>query len=411
MQGGNVTTPFGRRAMSLALFSRQQKAAELKSGKSADKWKIYRDACDARSLLGLRDRALAVLSALLSFYPDTTLREDANLVVFPSNAQLSARANGIAGTTLRENLAMLVEAGLIQRNDSPNGKRYVRKASDGSIQTAYGFSLAPLLARSEELASLAQQVAEETQRLKATKEKLTITRRDIRKLVSAAIHENVQGHWLELEERYVRIVSKLKRAKTLPDYRCILKELELLRVEVVNHLENHINSQKIDANGAESRCHIQNTDSELLNESEPGFEKELGATFIEPITGMSKPQTKVEPVKSFPLEIVLRACPEIVSYGPTGAIGNWRDLMSAAVIVRSMLGVSPAAYQEACEVMGPENAATAIAAIFERSGHINSPGGYLRDLTGKARKGEFSLGPMLMALLRARGGEPLRRAS
>lgn len=410
MQGGNVTTPFGRRAMSLALFSRQQKTAELKSGKSADKWKIYRDACDARSLLGLRDRALAVLSALLSFYPDATLREDANLVVFPSNAQLSARANGIAGTTLRENLAMLVEAGLIQRNDSPNGKRYVRKASDGSIQTAYGFSLAPLLARSEELAILAQQVAEESQRLKATKEKLTITRRDIRKLISAAIHENVQGDWLELEELYVRIVSKLKRAKILPDYRCILKELELLRVEVVNCLQNHINSQKIDANGAESRCHIQNTDSELLNESETGSEQELGAAFIEPITGMSKPQTKAEPVKSFPLGIVLRACPEIVSYGPTGAIGNWRDLMSAAVIVRSMLGVSPAAYQEACEVMGPENAATAIAAIFERSGHINSPGGYLRDLTGKARRGEFSLGPMLMALLRAKGGEPERRA-
>lgn len=36
------------------------------------------------------------------------------------------RANGIAGTTLRENLALLVDAGLIHRNDSPNGKRYAR---------------------------------------------------------------------------------------------------------------------------------------------------------------------------------------------------------------------------------------------------------------------------------------------
>jgi replication initiation protein RepC len=46
--------------------------------------------------------------------------------------------------------------------------------------------------------------------------------------------------------------------------------------------------------------------------------------------------------------------------------------MSAAVVIRSMLGVSPSAYQDACEVMGPENAAVAVACILERGGHINS---------------------------------------
>ena len=95
-------------------------------------------------------------------------------------------------------------------------------------------------------------------------------------------------------------------------------------------------------------------------------------------------------------------------YGPGGNIESWRDLMFAAVVVRSMLGVSPSAYQDACEVMGPENAAATMAAILERVGHISSPGGYLRDLTGKARRGEFSLGPVLMALLRASGQEARR---
>jgi replication initiation protein RepC len=65
-----------------------------------------------------------------------------------------------------------------------------------------------------------------------------------------------------------------------------------------------------------------------------------------------------------------------------------------------MLGVSPSAYQEACEVMGPENAATAMACILERAGQINSAGGYLRDLTRRAEAGEFGLGPMLMSLMR-----------
>jgi len=75
--------------------------------------------------------------------------------------------------------------------------------------------------------------------------------------------------------------------------------------------------------------------------------------------------------------------------------------MAAGIIVRSMLGVSPSAYQRACEIMGPENAAVAMACILERAAHITSPGGYLRDLTGKAARGEFSLAAMLMALYRS----------
>lgn len=47
--------------------------------------------------------------------------------------------------------------------------------------------------------------------------------------------------------------------------------------------------------------------------------------------------------------MVLQACPKIADYAAGGALTNWRDLMSAAVVVRSMLGVSPSAYQDACE--------------------------------------------------------------
>jgi replication initiation protein RepC len=108
--------------------------------------------------------------------------------------------------------------------------------------------------------------------------------------------------------------------------------------------------------------------------------------------------------------MVLKACPAIADYGPGGGIGNWRDLMAAAVVVRSMLGVSPSAYQDACEIMGPENAATSIACILERANFITSAGGYLRDLTRRSERGEFSLGPMIMALLKAGGGAGLRSA-
>ncbi|NTE65219.1 replication initiation protein RepC, partial [Agrobacterium tumefaciens] len=69
MEGGQVTTPFGRRPVTLALVKRQIATARIKEGKTADKWKVFRDASEAREVLGLQDRSLAVLDALLSFYP------------------------------------------------------------------------------------------------------------------------------------------------------------------------------------------------------------------------------------------------------------------------------------------------------------------------------------------------------
>ncbi len=41
MQVGNVTTPVGRRPMTLALVKRQLEAAQIKSGKTADKCKRW----------------------------------------------------------------------------------------------------------------------------------------------------------------------------------------------------------------------------------------------------------------------------------------------------------------------------------------------------------------------------------
>jgi replication initiation protein RepC len=398
MRSGSVTTPFGRRPMTLALVRAQFQTADIRKGKVADKWKVYRDACEARALLGLRDRALAVLNALLSFYPETDLSEDANLVVFPSNAQLSARANGIAGTTLRENLAVLVGAGLINRNDSPNGKRYVRRGKDGEVETAYGFSLAPLLARAEELALMAQRVAEEARRFKVVKERTTIARRDVRKLITAAVEDGAPGDWATMETIYIGAVARLRTAKSIEALESILDELELLREGVLSVLESNIFSQKTATNDNEIRQHIQNSNTESINEFEPSSEKEQGEK------PMLKSDRLAEPLKSFPIGLVMRACPEIAAYAPGGQVQSWRDLMSAAVVVRSTLGVSASAYQDACEAMGAENAAVAMAAILERAGHINSAGGYLRDLTSRTRRGEFSLGPMIMARLKVNSG-------
>ena len=56
--------------------------------------------------------------------------------------------------------------------------------------------------------------------------------------------------------------------------------------------------------------------------------------------------------------------------------------------------------------MGPETVAIVVACILQRAQHINSAGGYLRALTEKARAGQFTVGPMLMAAYKGNGHSP-----
>ncbi|EGE57697.1 UNVERIFIED_ORG: replication initiation protein RepC [Rhizobium esperanzae] len=425
METGSITTPFGRRPMTLGMLASQVMAGEIKPDQSVDKWKLFRALCEAKPLLGISDRALAVLNALLSFYPKNELAEENGLIVFPSNVQLSLRTHGMAEQTVRRHLAVLVEAGLLLRKDSPNGKRYVRRDRAGEVNDAFGFSLAPLLARAEEIEQLAAEVMAERLHVQRLRERITLCRRDIAKLIEAAIEEDVEGDWQSLHLEFRELIEGLPRSPTTAQLEQLLDELTALRADILNRLEIRVKTTKQRGNASHIERHIQNSNPDSISELEPGFDTKQGARAeqdngrgaVTPEEGRSEAirsdnrpgRQVVRPggrddaggLKSFPLGLVLQACPEILAYGPDGVIRNWRDLMTAAVTVRSMLGVSPSAYEEAASVMGAENAATVMACILERGGHINSAGGYLRDLTRRSEKGEFAIGPMLMALLRA----------
>jgi replication initiation protein RepC len=388
------TTPFGGRPMTLALLQARNHAREIPDGTSADKWQLYRWLCEGKTLIGVGDRALAVLNGLLSFYPDSELSEENGLMVFPSNAQLSLRAHGMAGATLRRNLAALVNCGLIVRRDSPNGKRYARKGKDGAINEAFGFSLAPLLVRAEEFRLAAEHVRAETRALKLMRERITLQRRDIQKLIEAAIEEGAPGDWGGAWRRFRAIVEGIPRRADLHELERIVEALGVLREEVDMMLESFMNSTNPSANESHNERQQSDSNTDSIFEFEPALEKSTARA--EPNLGRD------ERPKGYPLGLVLKACPDIADYA-AGGITNWRDFMITAAQMRGYLGVSPSAYEDACHTMGQETAAVVIACILQRAQHINSAGGYLRTLTQKARAGEFSVGPMLMAALRANG--------
>ena len=394
MESGFATTPFGRRPMTLALVQANAAAREVPKGSVVEKWQVYRWLCEGKSVVGVGDRALAVLSGLLTFYPDDQISEENGLMVFPSNAQLSLRAHGMADSTLRRNLAELVDCGLILRRDSPNGKRFARKAQGGAVVEAFGFSLAPLLTRAAEFQRAAEQVRAAASALKLMRERITLHRRDIHKLVEAAIEEGAPGDWNGIWKRFRAIVDAIPRRAGLSDLEAIVAELTRLHDDVDRMLESFTNSMNPSGNESQNERQQSDSNTDSTFVFEPAFEKSRAA--VEP-----SPEP-AERLKTYPIGLVLRACPEIADYAVNG-IGSWRDLMITAAQVRGYLGVSPSAYEEACHVMGQEVAAIVIACILQRAQHINSAGGYLRVLTEKARAGEFSVGPMLMAALKANG--------
>ena len=408
MQPHSSTTPFGRRSLTLAHVATQATAKARSPDKAVHKWQVFRAICTAKTRIGVSERALAVLDALLSFHPETTLSGE-GLIVFPSNEQLALRAHGMAPATLRRHLAALVDCGLIIRRDSPNGKRFARKGQGGTIEMAFGFDLSPLVARAEEFEAWAEDVLAEDRALRLVRERITLCRRDIAKMIATGVEEGVptrragQGpsDWSEIRRLYRGILDRVPRTATREELEPIAADLTLLADEILTLLESHAKTSISSTNESQTERHIQNSNPNTLPELEPCFQESR------PAKSEPQPQPSKPAFQTFPLGMVLEACPDIVDYAK-GGISNWRDLLATAAVARSILRISPSAWEAAQSVMGELPAAVVVAAILQRAAAISSPGGYLRELTRKAEAGEFSLGPMLMALLAARNREKKR---
>ena len=390
MLGQNPITPFGRRSLSLGAVKVQRDVRECPKDKPIHKWQAFRHICEARASFAMSDRTLVVLNALLSFHPDTVLTAGAaDLVVFPSNRLLALRAHGMAASTLRRHLAALVDGGIVLRRDSPNGKRYARKTTSGDIEQAYGFDLGPIVARSDEFAALAEAAIAKRQALAILRERVTLARRDIAKMISTGVEQDVAADWESYHRTFRDIIARLPRAPTCEALEAIVVELTHLKEAIVAVLERQ--TDPIEPSPPDpSADQILTSGSERPNPSEPDPGPAIHET-----EGPARPRA----TNAVPICMVVELCPDIVDYA-RGGIRTPQDLIATASTVRFMLGISPSAWEEACSIMGEGHASVALAAILQRGAAIKNPGGYLRILARRAATGEFSVWPMLMALRR-----------
>jgi len=364
-----------------------------------NKWELLRDLAKAQAAFGVSERDLTVLQGLLSFFPDDALGRNAEMVVFPSNKAICERLNGMPCSTMRRHLARLVEAGLLVRRDSPNGKRYVRKR--GEERVAFGFDLSPLYCRAEEIARAAEAVREAEDRVRRLREIVSLMRRDLAAL--AEFGEEMQpglGLWDQLRDTAVLTARALRRKLSLEDLSAYRSNLEIMLDEARNVIDGP-ETEEMNTNDALFERHHHNSNKDSID-FEPALEQSGAAAVVletetvEPEADVEEPDTRRVP--KVPLHLVIAGCPSLKTFYQ-GDIRHWHQLFDAACHVRPAMGISVSSWEEAQRFMGPEQASIVVVAMLERFADIRSPGGYLRALTSKAAAGEFSCGPMVMALI------------
>ncbi len=386
--GYTSVTPF-RRARDAA---RVQPAQGPLPRITVDKWHALREITTARSAFGLSDRDIAVLQALFSFHPETRLDASANApVVFPSNKSICERLGGMACSTMRRHLARLVETGLLLRRDSPNGKRYSRRA--GKDRIAFGFDLSPILTRFDEITQAADDARNLHARIVELRETISLMRRDLLALAQDAADQCPDATEPQTVIDLCALVARaLRRKLTLDDLERIASDLadELKAFERDKEVSC---AENLSINVAINEQHQQSTLTELK-------ESEEHRNTMVPNTAISdRPDDCLKDTPS--LEIVLHACPEIQSYNAT-PVRTWHEFVRAAHIVRPMMGIPETLWSACLSVMGPESASVVLAAMLERFTEIKSPGAYLQSLLTRARNGAFSPQPMLQALINAK---------
>ncbi|MBT9386812.1 replication initiation protein [Pseudooceanicola sp. CBS1P-1] len=386
-------TPFRRTAEAVCVQRARVQSAPAPLP-VVSKWDILSELTEARAAFGLSDRDISVLRALVSFHPGTDLGADpAKLVVFPSNASICTRLNGMPDSTMRRHLAALVASGLITRRDSPNGKRYMRRSR--GTATAFGFDLSPLPRRFAEIAEAAEAQRSLQEEIAALRETLSLMRRDLLGLLES-LPEECQDAALTLSEDTRRL---LRRKAGLPELRQREAELSMALTHVPP--AEVISTEEMSTNAAEYEQHYQSLKKESSDSEDDPSWYPMQSDIPGSENALAKKKAEAIPPR-IALRTVMSACPSLNDYAE-GPIRSWSDLVRTAEGLRPMMGICRASWEETKRHMGQIEAAIVMAAMLERFEEIKSPGAYMRGLSQKAARNGFSAMPMVLALLRREG--------
>lgn len=309
----------------------------------------------AAPALRLGPSVIATLDALLSCLPPKRNHD----LVFASNATLVMRRNGISDRTLRRHLAELIDAGLLIRFDSPNGKRYAKRDPEMGSVLRFGLDLSPLFLTFNHLHSLAHAQTVASQRNAYLRSKL-------RSLVNRQLLDN--GDDAALSDTKLALRRKLTN-----------EELEK-RIAALQHnptsdrptySERPSCDDEMSASNGQNVRQQQNSEKELIDK-----EQKADASPAHPLQA------------TLTLDTLAEACPHATGYLPE-RLETPLDIVTHAKRLAPMMGVDRSCYEAAEERHGPFGAALTIWGLLEMQDSIRQLGAYFRSVTTGKRSSEF----------------------
>lgn len=367
-----------------------------------DGWALLRDLTVVRTRFGLNKGDLSVLRVLLSF----VMRKDSvSNVVFARNETLCSRADGMAERTLRHHLQRLAKLRMIERRDSPNGKRYARRDGEGRIVTAFGIDLSPLFDRADEISHARGQQDEMDLEVKLLRDRLSLLRLKLEDAGAAS----------ELCEA---IRKERRRAASILVIRDLLRQAKKIASEIQP-------TDDLAASDGESCRHLQKARKDMSPEEPSLVIYEGCATDAARADAESAVSRQTRPADPAPashermtrsdqarsqtaaphtdgplpagndehprpchaplpeLSEVLETCKGSVEMA-LEPIRSWTDLQRLAWKLGPMIGLTEELMVSAGQRLGLSQLSVAVMCLCEMIGDIRSPGGYLRALTSKA---------------------------
>lgn len=356
MRFQHITAPLGSRSAEVLPAINSQ----------PDRFNLIEVVRKASTRLGLKAQIIATLDSLLSCLPP----KRSHNFVFASNATIAFKRNGISDRTIRRHVALLAEAGLLARSDSPNRKRFCKSdMSTGSV-LRFGFDLSPLFKSYDQICAMAEDCAKQASHISFLRTK-----------VRCAI-----ARTMELDELSINAenaLRALRRKLTAEELYSILDDL--VSVEENQGMdcgaEMSIEAEMSATDGQNVRHH-HNSKKELIDSDVAG-------------------KTEDPHLQHHQISIgsLVGACKEAASYLQRPA-ESLSDVIGHARTLAPMMGIDSTTYRAAEDRLGELRTAVTIWGLLQMQGKIRRLGAYFRAITTGKRSAAFDPWAMINTLVK-----------
>jgi replication initiation protein RepC len=349
---------------------------------------------EAEPYLGLPGHAYKLLDWLVRLTKPVDWEEGSRPIVWPA-ARRQAEFLGVSPRAVQMLNRALGEAGILVMRDDPQGRRYgYRDPKTGRISKAFGFDLSLLKERHEEFVHIAAEAEIERDRMKKLRQRKTLARKAI---AQAAEELGAQGHDSEALQQLLREAADLVKAgsqcERSDELGLAVKALERRRDEIHQMLRELIKPVETAPLGEENCAHSTSTTPKenLLKDTviAAGGCSSVEAPPVPNDRAPSVPQHLFPESLQITPATLVELAPRLAPYMPARTNDKtWPATVDAALFLSGEMGINRMLWARACDVLGREYAAVALAIVSTRpEGHFTSgPGGYFAGMLRKFEK-------------------------